>query len=514
MQSLGIITCFFIALLSIVLIRILCSWILTEKRGLPLPPGPKPFPLIGNAHQVPLQSQPEVFTQWALPYGDIVFARLFSTPAIILNTAQVARDLMEKRGSKYSGRPRFLWAIEMVGFDPVLAFMPYGNQWAQQRKWFKAALQGKEALTSYYPVQRTERRRFLLAMVQTPYEWEFHIKRYAAALMLEITYGHSITDADDDYIHLVDDALKQFTEAAGGAAALVDFFPSLRYLPTWMPGAGFKRKARELRAIIRKMLDVPVERVKHAMALGDTKPSFTASLLAQLHGESAMSSEAHIRGAAAAAYAGGADTTIIVLMAFILAMVLHPEVCHKAQAEIDRVIGRGRLPDFADRTSLPYLDCVLKEVYRWSCPVHLGLPHAATEDDEYRGYFIPKGSMVISNIWRVLAMTRNPELYPDADAFRPERFEVADPEIVEAMDPSNLIFGFGRRKCPGAQLGDADIWIAVAGILAAFDIRKAVNAANAEIIPAACFSAGLMRHVKSFPCEVVPRKGLNLETIE
>jgi len=52
-------------------------------------------------------------------------------------------------------------------------------------------------------------------------------------------------------------------------------------------------------------------------------------------------------------------------MVFLLAMVLHPEVQAKAQAEIDRVVGKNRLPDFDDRSALPYLDAVLRETLRW-----------------------------------------------------------------------------------------------------------------------------------------------------
>ena len=70
-----------------------------------------------------------------------------------------------------------------------------------------------------------------------------------------------------------------------------------------------------------------------------------------------------------------ASQTVTSMKTFVLAMVLHPEVYKKAQAEMDRVVGPGRLPDFEDREHLPYLDCVLKEVFRY---VHVALPHEYT----------------------------------------------------------------------------------------------------------------------------------------
>jgi cytochrome P450 len=60
--------------------------------------------------------------------------------------------------------------------------------------------------------------------------------------------------------------------------------------------------------------------------------------------------------------------TSATLATFFLAMILHPEVFAKAQAEIDRVVGSDRLPDFQDRTSLPYVESVVKEVYRYGSP--------------------------------------------------------------------------------------------------------------------------------------------------
>lgn len=86
---------------------------------------------------------------------------------------------------------------------------------------------------------------------------------------------------------------------------------------------------------------------------------------------------------------------------FFLAMMLHPEVQRKAREEIDRVVGDGRLPNVKDRDSLPYVEAVLKEVFRWHPIAPMGLPHEITEDDIYQGYLIPKGAIIIPNIWFV-----------------------------------------------------------------------------------------------------------------
>ena len=123
-------------------------------------------------------------------------------------------------------------------------------------------------------------------------------------------------------------------------------------------------------------------------------------------------------------------------------MVLNPEVMNKAQEELDRVVGKDRLPDFSDGNNLPYINAVVKELLRWNPPLPFGVPNRVTQDDVYRGYFIPAGATVIQNIWAVF---RDPKVYPDPEAFNPDRF-LKDGEINPLVpNPEDRVFGSGRR---------------------------------------------------------------------
>ena len=95
--------------------------------------------------------------------------------------------------------------------------------------------------------------------------------------------------------------------------------------------------------------------------------------------------------------------TLSTVQSFVLAMASFPEVQEKAKAELDSVVGPHRLPEFSDRDSLPYINALIKELLRWRSVVPVGVPHRTLDDDEYRGYFIPKGSIVVANIWCVCA---------------------------------------------------------------------------------------------------------------
>jgi cytochrome P450 len=80
-------------------------------------------------------------------------------------------------------------------------------------------------------------------------------------------------------------------------------------------------------------------------------------------------------------------------------LFLFPEAQRKGQEEIDRVVGRDRLPILADRDQLPYLNAMVKEAMRWHTAGPIALPHRADEDIIYRGYLIPKGATLMANAW-------------------------------------------------------------------------------------------------------------------
>ena len=80
-------------------------------------------------------------------------------------------------------------------------------------------------------------------------------------------------------------------------------------------------------------------------------------------------------------------------------MVRYPEVQQRAQAELAKVVGRDRLPDFDDRESLSYIEALCKEAMRWQPVLPLSVAHRCVEDDEYRGYRIPAGALLLQNTW-------------------------------------------------------------------------------------------------------------------
>ncbi|CUA74191.1 O-methylsterigmatocystin oxidoreductase [Rhizoctonia solani] len=200
----------------------------------------------------------------------------------------------------------------------------------------------------------------------------------------------------------------------------------------------------------------------------------------------------------------GSDTTVSSLKTFVLAMLLFPECQAKAQGEIDRVIGSSRLPTFDDKDQLPYVNNLINEVMRWQPVTPLAVPHACTQDDVYRNYRIPKGAIVIGNVW---SMSRNAEVYKNPEDFNPDRF--LDPQV-----PKIPAFGFGRRLCPGIHYAEASIFITVTSILAAYTITKAKDENGEEITPSTeGVAESVVYHPKPFKCVFTPRSEKHRELI-
>ena len=180
----------------------------------------------------------------------------------------------------------------------------------------------------------------------------------------------------------------------------------------------------------------------------------------------------------------GAETTSAVLAWWMLAMVTYPEVQKRAQDELDAVVGRARTPTFADLQHLPYIRAMVKEALRWRPVDPVGLPHLSTEDDWYDGMFIPKGTIVMANVWH---LNRDPEIYgADAAHFNPTRFLDVHGDIApgppETKEEGHVTYGFGRRVCVGKHVANNSLFIDIAMTLWACNIAPGKDE-RGDVIP-------------------------------
>ncbi|KAJ2917340.1 hypothetical protein MD484_g3048, partial [Candolleomyces efflorescens] len=185
-------------------------------------------------------------------------------------------------------------------------------------------------------------------------------------------------------------------------------------------------------------------------------------------------------------------------------MAMHPEAQLRAKKEVDNIIGLGRLPMIEDQEEMVYIQALILELFRWHQVTPLALPHSTTSDIHYEGYTIPKGTIVMGNVWAVL---HDPEVFDSPMEFIPERY-IKDGKInADSPDPLKLVFGFGRRSCPGRHLGMDMLYMMIVSTLLLFDILPPKDEFGNQKNVEATFKDGITYQVEDFDCVIRPRSG-------
>ncbi|SJL10290.1 related to O-methylsterigmatocystin oxidoreductase [Armillaria ostoyae] len=468
-----------------------------------LPPGPRGLPLIGNLLEL-RGKQWLTFTDLGKKYGDLMYFNVAGQPLVVLNSQKVAADLLDRRAGKFSDRPRNIVASDIMTGGNLVVFTRYGDVWRRMRK---AAHEGlnKGVVYKYHPIQTAEAVLLTAGVLAEPEKWNSHLRRTAASAIMSMVYDTPPTSEQDPSVKNINEFVARLTRAAMPGAHFVEFFPWMRYIPSKY--AKWKREAEESYAKDSAMFEGLFNGVKDRVAKGDERPSL-ASTLIQDAGRHDLT-ERENSWLAGTMYAAGAETTSGVMSWWTLAMIVYPETQKRAQAELDAVVGRDRLPSFADYEHLPYIRAMVKEALRWRMVDPVGLPHQSTEDDVYDGYFIPAGTILIANVWH---LNRDPEIYgPDAEHFNPARHLDKNGKLApgpsDTKEESHVTYGFGRRICVGRHVANNSLFIDIAMMLWAMNIERATDE-NGVPLPLdvdGCVEDGLVTRPVPFKAKITPR---------
>ncbi|KAJ8516459.1 hypothetical protein ONZ45_g6240 [Pleurotus djamor] len=460
---------------------VLFQWA-TKKRPYPFPPGPKPLPILGNALDIPLSRPWDAYSQWGAQYGDLTYVSAFGINVVVINSYDVATELFDGRSNIYSDRPEMPLA-QLTGWDMTMATHHYGDTWRKHRSLYHKKFK-QESIHQFRPLLTGKAHELLHDLLNDPHELIEHVRNYPAAIVMYICYGHTIARRNDPLVDISDAAAQEVAATILKGSQIVNIIPLARYLPSWFPGFQPEHSAQNN---------------------GNTIPSWMSELLQENDANGgSLEQEEIIKAVNASSFAAAHETTSATLQFFIQALILFPEVQTKAQEELDRVLGPGVLPTFDDKPNLPYIEAIYMEVLRWRPPTLIGVPHATSQDDVYRGYLIPKGERdAISKYLRhCRGMCHDPIMFPDPERFMPERF-LNDNGTVK--DEKIITFGFGRRVCVGSHLAHESIWVAMAALLSVFRFSKAKNEMGEVIEVTQEFSDSLVIFPLPFQYSITPR---------
>lgn len=510
------------------LVVTLVVWVIysrATKRGQPLPPGPPGEPILGHLRVIP-QDHPEYqYAQWGRDYkSDILSFNVLGRSIIVLNSIEVAHDLLDKRGSNYADRPRFV-LFEVMGWGITLTFLRWSPRFQLHRKLLQQSFT-QSACKSYRPIQLEEARRAVKAILIKSQNWTTFLRQFSTAVVLRIGFGIEVQEHDDPYVKMAINVEEATGEGGVPGSSIVDLFPIIRHLPSCCAVFDIFKPlahARRTRASIQRLHDAPWDATELSIREGKAIfPSFMRThfghyLENEANNRPNEATIADLKGAAGAISIAGGNTTWSTIIVAILNLMLNPEIQAKAQGELDHVLGVDengdilRLPTFEDREKLVYLEYIIHETTRWAPLSPVGVPHATVEDDTYKGYHIPKGSVVFANAW---AMTHDEQYYSCPDQFNPSRYA----PIVEGGKGEPYPkgpFGFGRRICPGQHLALAGVYILLATLLATMNLSCPVDKDGKKVEQKVTFTNGLSGVPDDFQCIMTPRsessKGLLMQ---
>ncbi|KAG6826514.1 hypothetical protein H0H92_015526 [Tricholoma furcatifolium] len=425
-----------------------------RRTSLKLPPGPRGLPFLGNVLQVPGTHLATYFRHLLDQYGGFVSLNLAGFPIILIGDIKLAKAILDKHSAKHSSRPVVPYIRYHV--DPAQNYwgaLEDGEKHSTARKLSAGVMSAVRA-------GKTEQLQEFEALLNVQNllddggkDWYHHMERVAGSSILAAAFGKHCPTWDEPDLKAVVYSIAELNALLAPAASIINVFPFLDLIPGPMPWRARPKAFREHdNQIYNKLIDDAV--------VGQASGMNTRVLIRQAARGIFFVKE----------YSLLTFQTAISLQTFVLACIRYPQWIAVAQKEIDTIVGADRLPSFKDRSSLPYIDAVVRETLRWRPSVRFGVPHQTTEDDviQYQGqdYFIPKGSAIFAVPW---AIEHDQSRYQDHDQFLPERFLDVDGHLKEDYETS--AFGFGRRICPGSPFAERSIWIGVATMLWAFNIR-------------------------------------------
>ncbi|KAF5344799.1 hypothetical protein D9758_014422 [Tetrapyrgos nigripes] len=446
-------------LLSVLLIGtvlILCR--LGRRIGYPLPPGPDNGRLFPRK-SINLFKSWQEFEELTDTYGPVCCLRTWSGTIVVIGRLQAAMEIMESQGASLVDRPKSIAAGEILSHNMRILVMSYGKRFQRFRKALHTHLQ-PSAVPAYEPLQTRNARELILDILADPDNHLEHVKRFAVSFILCLTYGKRIsTSLKDPHILGIQRTLQRMSMASQPGAFFVDYHRLLSYIPA------FTKKLHVWHQEELSLYRSHLFAVEEAMKTPNCPPSFGRFLIEnkQCHGLN----DDEMAYLAGSMFGAGSETTANSLGFIIMAAACFPDAQKEVQEELDRVVGRDLPPTFEHRKLLPKVSAFVLEVLRWRAVSGTGFAHVATKDIVWNGYCIPEGSTVIGNHWSIC---RDPEAFPDPGEFQLNRWLDKDDQLIE--DKNTLLFGFGRRVCPGQYVANRSLFIATAFLLWAFQISQ------------------------------------------
>ncbi|KAL1830988.1 hypothetical protein ACET3Z_000639 [Daucus carota] len=454
-----------ITLVVVVVVFTCLQWLWLKRRTQRnLPPGPKGLPIIGHLHLLGKNPHQDL-QKLSEKHGPIMSMRLGFVPNIIVSSPDAAKLFLKTHDLNFASRPPLEAAKHISYENRNLSFSTYGPYWRNMRKLCTLELLSNLKINSFRALREKEVKELVNILEHAAEEHiavdiSTRISSMNKDISCQMVFGKKFEDKEFNergFKEVLHEGMQMAV-----AFNLGDYFPYIGALDL----QGLTRKMKAIANVWDQFLEKIVDEHDQPKEYGQTKDFVDTMLGIMTSGDSEFEFDrGHLKAILMDMFAASADTPSITIEWTLSEILRHPRVMNKVQKELEKVVGLDKMVEESDLESLEYLNMVLKEAMRLHPVAPLLLPHMCVEDCTVDGFFIPKNSRVLINVW---AIGRDPKVWTDAEKFLPERF-VRNNIDLRGRDFELLPFGSGRRGCPGMQLGLTMVRLVVAQLLHCFN---------------------------------------------
>eukprot|EP01018_Ginkgo_biloba_P031421 Gb_10101 [translate_table: standard] len=430
-------------------------YVLNSRKRRKLPPGPSGWPLVGS---LPFLGRMPHVTLYNLAkkHGPILYLKLGTSAMVVASSPETAKAFLKTLDLNFSNRPGNAGATYLAYDSQDMVWAPYGPRWKMLRKVCNLHLLGGKALDDWQPVREAEMGHMLRLILQHSSRRSNPVVNIPEMLNLSManmlgqiilskrvfaTEGAEANEFKDMVVELMTSA---------GLFNIGDFIPSL----AWMDLQGIQRNMKKLHKRFDALLTRMIQEHQSSSHLRRSQDflDIIMSHRENADGDGGRLTDVHIKSLLLNLFTAGTDTSSSIIEWAVAELIHNPEIAKRAQREMDTVIGRERKLKESDIANLPYLVAICKETFRKHPSTPLSLPRVADQDCLVDGYFIPKDTKLMVNVWGI---GRDPDLWEKPLEFNPDRFLTPKGSKIDPRgnDFELIPFGAGRRICAGTRMG-------------------------------------------------------------
>ncbi|KAM5165065.1 uncharacterized protein ACMZJ9_007480 [Mantella aurantiaca] len=451
------------------------------------PPGPPCLPIIGNMHMINIEKPYITFLELAKKYGTVYSLQIGSQKIVVLCGYETVKDALVNHAEEFAGRPSLPLLTDISkGHGFIFA---NGNSWKAMRRFTLSTLRdfgmGKRTIEDKIMEECKSLCHVISAFKGKPFENTMIMNAAVSNIIVSILLGYRFNYDDPQLLRLLTIVNDNIRIIGSPMAQFYNSFPSL---VRWLPGSHREvyTNSMEMQMFVKETFT----NQKKQLDVNDQRNLIDAFLVKQKEEKpnpELYFNDKNLTFLVMDLFAAGMETTSTTLRWGLLLMMKYPEIQKKVQDEIEKVIGSGE-PSLIHRKQMPYTDAVIHEIQRFANIVPTNIPHATTEDTNFKGFFIPKGTQVIPLLYSVL---RDKEYFEKPEEFHPQHF--LDSEGNLTKNEAFIPFSAGKRSCAGENMAKMELFLFFTSLLQNFTFQSPPGA-KLDLTGAVGFTTPPLKH--------------------